>query len=175
MALGDIALPAGTGVWLLTRPAGVDAATVDTPHEFRPERWLAPNQLSTDWRADLVPFGAGPRYCPGRGLALIETRLVLSMLYRNFDVEPVDEPDAVRERFAFAMEPTRIGVRLHHRTDGDVSLVSATANAEHARPRSSAHTSTGALALREGTRLGAQVNGCAVPDAATGPDWPAGR
>jgi hypothetical protein len=59
---------------------------------------------------------------PGRGLALTETRLVLSVLCRNFDVDPVDDPDTVRGRFAFAVEPTGIRVRLHHRPEGDVSL-----------------------------------------------------
>lgn len=118
VVLGDIALPAGAGVWLLTRPAGLDAATIEAPQEFRPERWLGRARPAPGWQADVVPFGSGPRYCPGRGLALIETRLVLSMLYRDFDVEPVDDPDTVRERFAFAMEPAGIRVRLHHRTGG---------------------------------------------------------
>ena len=34
-----------------------------------------------------LPFGTGPRFCPGRNLALLQIRTVLAMLCRNFDIE----------------------------------------------------------------------------------------
>ena len=63
-----------------------------------------------------IPFGSGPRICPGRGLALLEMKLLLSMLYRNFNVERVGGAEGVRENFAFAMSPVGLKVRLRRRS-----------------------------------------------------------
>ena len=42
-------------------------------------------------------------------------KLLLSMLYRNFDVERVGEAEDVREHFAFTMSPAGLKVRLRRR------------------------------------------------------------
>lgn len=115
VVIGDISVPRGTGVVLLTRPAGMDGATIDEPEAFRPQRWLTSAAPRSDWRSDLMPFGGGPRFCPGRNLALIETKMVTIMLYRHFEVDLVGDPDAVGERFAFTMMPTDLRVRLRPR------------------------------------------------------------
>jgi cytochrome P450 len=57
-------------------------------------------------------FGAGPRVCPGRYLAGVEMRLVLSMLSRNFAVELATSPGSVKEIAAFTMMPNAMPVRL---------------------------------------------------------------
>ena len=62
-----------------------------------------------------MPFGSGPRFCPGRNLALLEIRTALAMLCRNFDVELVEPGRHVEERLAFTMMPTNLVVRLHRR------------------------------------------------------------
>lgn len=43
----------------------------------------------TQRNGTFIPFGTGPRICPGRSLALLEMRMALSMLYRNLEVERV--------------------------------------------------------------------------------------
>jgi cytochrome P450/nitrite reductase/ring-hydroxylating ferredoxin subunit len=115
VVLEDLSLPRATGVILLTRLPGVDRSRVDEPDDFRPQRWLASPSSRTGWQADVLPFGGGSRFCPGRNLALIEARMVTTMLYRDFDVELVSDPAAVRERFSFTMAPTELRVRLHPR------------------------------------------------------------
>lgn len=62
-----------------------------------------------------MPFGSGPRLCPGRTLALVEMKVVLATLYKNFEVERYGRTDAVRENFAFTMSPVGLQVRLRHR------------------------------------------------------------
>jgi hypothetical protein len=41
---------------------------------------------------------------------------MLSMLYRNFDVERVGRADGVRENFRFVMSPVGLKVRLRRRS-----------------------------------------------------------
>ena len=40
-----------------------------------------------------MPFGSGPRMCPGRYLALLEMKMAMAMLLAGFDIEAVDTPD----------------------------------------------------------------------------------
>jgi cytochrome P450 len=60
-------------------------------------------------------FGAGPRMCPGRFLAGVELRLVLSMLLRHFRLSLAVPPGEIREVMAFTMMPDRMPVRLQAR------------------------------------------------------------
>ena len=86
---------------------------------FDPGRWLLPREdrPAPHDEGAFVPFGAGPRLCPGRHLALLEIRMVLAMLYRNFEVAPAAGP-AVEERLAFTMVPANLFVRLARRERG---------------------------------------------------------
>jgi cytochrome P450 len=66
------------------------------PDEFLPERWMVPigHELHPQpgaWR----PFELGPRNCIGQALVLIELRVVLGCLVRDFEIRPAyDELDA---------------------------------------------------------------------------------
>ena len=110
VVIGDIAVPAGTWLGLLTRPAVLDDARFDAPEEFRPERWLAAEPHGRHDTGAHMPFGSGPRICPGRSLALLEMKLLLSTLYNCFNIERVNRD--VTERFAFTMTPVGVVVRL---------------------------------------------------------------
>ena len=59
-----------------------------------------------------MPFGSGPRICPGRTLAMVEMRLALATLYKSFAVERAGD---VREAFALTMMPRGMTVRLARR------------------------------------------------------------
>jgi cytochrome P450 len=77
--------------------------------EFKPERWVT-QQSPHEPRAHM-PFGSGPRICPGRSLAL---RLVLATLYQSFEVTRARAP-AVREELSFTMMPAGLRVHLRRR------------------------------------------------------------
>jgi cytochrome P450 len=83
---------------------------------FRPARWLDAGAAggAHDPSAN-VPFGSGPRICPGRTLALLEMKVVLAMMFGDFDVERVGSAADVKEVFAFTMAPVGMRVRLHRR------------------------------------------------------------
>ncbi|TYZ62660.1 hypothetical protein PybrP1_002839 [[Pythium] brassicae (nom. inval.)] len=91
VAAADDYLPDGTFV-----PAGVELlyntfymgrnspVWGDDPLAFRPERWLA---MKTRPSAYAFPvFQAGPRACPGRAMALLETKLFVATLLSRYAV-----------------------------------------------------------------------------------------
>jgi cytochrome P450/nitrite reductase/ring-hydroxylating ferredoxin subunit len=117
--VGTVAVPRGTRLALLTRPAAIDARNFGDPALFRPERWL--NGASEGKAHEIsahIPFGTGPRICPGRTLALVEMKTLLAMLYRTFDVERVGHGADVSEEFSFTMAPVGLKVRIRPRPDG---------------------------------------------------------
>jgi cytochrome P450 len=65
-----------------------------------------------------VPFGSGPRICPGRSLALLEIRVVLATLVRSFELERVGQAQDVGEEFGFTLTPTGLRMRLRRRRLG---------------------------------------------------------
>lgn len=112
--LAGFAMPRGAPLFCLMRRAALDARLAEDVAQFRPARWggeAAPAQRAVQRAA--MPFGAGPRLCPGRYLALLEMKMVLAMLARNFELVEVAcaeggaEP---REHMAFTMFP--VGLRL---------------------------------------------------------------
>ena len=70
------------------------------PHGFRPERFLAEGASAEDRqlaRDVWLPFGLGPRKCPGAAFALQEALLVLAELVRRYELlpDPQHAPDLV--------------------------------------------------------------------------------
>ena len=111
--LGDIAVPAGTVVVCVMRYDSVDDAFVPEGRQFRPERWLGEAGLSAASAKRIsMPFGAGPRMCPGRYLALQEMKMVLLTLLNGFEIKSVAtaEGGEPAERLMFAMAP--VGLRM---------------------------------------------------------------
>ncbi|MFN0160837.1 MAG: cytochrome P450 [Burkholderiales bacterium] len=112
-----IELRARTPVGTLLRPAGLDPALFPDPHAFKPERWISDagaTERESAAKRVLMPFGGGPRFCPGRYLALLEIQMVTAMLMKNFRIERVGK-EPVRERNALSMLPEGFFARLHRR------------------------------------------------------------
>jgi cytochrome P450 len=113
VVLGNVALPAGTPLFFVLRPAMLDSSHFERADEFLPQRWATGHdQVQTHDPRAYAQFGAGPRMCPGRHLAGVEIRLVLSMLSRNFSVELATDRAAIREVANFTMMPSAMPVRL---------------------------------------------------------------
>ncbi|MFN2200557.1 MAG: cytochrome P450 [Caldilineaceae bacterium] len=111
-SLGDLSLPQGIYVTLLGRPGTRRADHFADPLAFRPERWLEDSTLSPHDGDVSMPFGSGPRLCPGRNLALLEIKAALAMILRNFDIVHASDPAQVDEVFAFSMVPTNLRIRF---------------------------------------------------------------
>ena len=112
-------IPRGMVIFMLNRRIATRDEHFGDAARFDPERWLVedasrerPHDTST-----FLPFGAGPRFCPGRNLALLQIRTVLAMLCRNFDVAPAHPGQPVGEKYAFTMMPTNLVARFRRRRD----------------------------------------------------------
>jgi cytochrome P450 len=113
VALDDVALPADTTVVCLMRPSAVPHGDADA-RLFRPGRSLdaPPDGPSRAFVKASMPFGAGPRLCPGRYLAMIEMKMVIATIARNHALVRVETEDGAEplERLTFTMAP--VGLRM---------------------------------------------------------------
>lgn len=112
VVLEGVAVPRGTPLFFLLRPAMLDAQHFAEPERFDITRWAAGHAVQPHDARAYVQFGAGARVCPGRHLAAVEIRLLLSMLMRSFSIQLAVDPAAVREVMAFTMMPSQMPVRL---------------------------------------------------------------
>lgn len=118
--VGDVQVPAGTMIITVMRHDSVSDAWVRDAGAFSPERWLEGNnpQLdATSAKRVSMPFGGGPRICPGRYLALLEMKMAMATLLGRFDIAALDTPDGkpAREKMAFTMTPVGLRMRVRSR------------------------------------------------------------
>jgi len=118
--LGDVRVPAGTMVINMLRHDSVSERFVPNAAAFEPERWLGergPGGQANSAKRLSMPFGAGPRMCPGRYLALLEMKMAMAVLLGRFDIAAVDAPNGhePEERLSFTMMPVGLSMRLRSR------------------------------------------------------------
>jgi cytochrome P450 len=124
VVVGDVQLRKGMVVVNLLRVDAVSEAHMPNPKAFLPQRWLGDEahphgaaQLAQSAKRVSMPFGAGPRICPGRYLALLEMKMAMATLLGRFDIASVATVDgqAPRERLSFTMTPVGLRMRLRDR------------------------------------------------------------
>ncbi|KAI0855798.1 benzoate 4-monooxygenase cytochrome P450 [Xylaria cubensis] len=87
-------IPAGTVVgvnpWVIHRNSSIFGEDVET---FRPERWLdGPEEVIMDMKRNLFSFGAGPRMCIGKNIAMMQLYKFITEFYCKFKVK-LAEPE----------------------------------------------------------------------------------
>lgn len=118
VVLGDLKLPRGASVCTLTRAPTLEDEHFADAKAFKPERWIAGERTGAHNVSSFLPFGSGPRICPGRALALLEMKMALAAIYQRFEIERVGQPRDVKEITAFAMMPDGLRVRVRRRIAG---------------------------------------------------------
>ena len=116
--VAGIQVPAGQIVMCLMRPPALDERHFPDPQAFDPARWLdASAKSAASAKRVAMPFGAGPRLCPGRYLAMLEMKMVIAMLIAGFELESVGTADGgePRELLAFTMAPVGLKMKLRRR------------------------------------------------------------
>ncbi|MCW7539636.1 cytochrome P450 [Aquabacterium sp. A7-Y] len=117
--IDGLLIPKGAVLVCMMRAATLDENRIEHAQEFRPQRWLEGRQAlnASSPKRLSMPFGAGPRLCPGRYLAMLEMSMVLAMLARNFELREVGtrEGPVAPERLASALLPIGLRMRLSER------------------------------------------------------------
>lgn len=109
--LDGYVIPKGSMIVPLLASAGVDADVFPDPRRFDPSRWMNLDEVrSKKYTALMMHFGSGPRQCPGRQLSLLELKLALIELIRNFEFERNAKHPNVTEKFAFTLVPQNLVV-----------------------------------------------------------------
>lgn len=116
LELEGLQIPKGQRILTQYRHAALKDDYFSDAKSFNPERWMKESQCPVHTPSAFTAFGGGPRYCPGRNLAILEIRMVMSMLVKNFDVELITNFDEVKEIMAFTMMAGGYQVRLKKRT-----------------------------------------------------------
>ncbi|WP_136602131.1 cytochrome P450 [Salinigranum halophilum] len=99
--LGEYRIPEGAPMMLPQWALHRSRRHWDAPLTFDPDRWRETKPAEV---AAYFPFGAGPRACIGRQLAIVEAKLILATLFAEWDVAvTVDE---LPRRAAITMQPT---------------------------------------------------------------------
>jgi cytochrome P450 len=124
-AVEDVQVPAGTIVWCVLRHDSVDEKNFTNASAFDPGRWLVPPDVAGPAatasagtnKGIAMPFGAGPRTCPGRYLALLEIKIAVALVLGHFEIESVDTESGrpPQELMGFVMSPEGLKMRLKAR------------------------------------------------------------
>ncbi|HEX5113738.1 MAG TPA: cytochrome P450 [Pseudonocardiaceae bacterium] len=94
--IGGYHVPAGSDVLICPYTLHRHPAFWDEPDRFDPDRF-DPTRTVSRPRYAYIPFGAGPRFCVGNHLGLLEATLVLVTLIRELDLTTVPGYDVVPE------------------------------------------------------------------------------
>ena len=117
LTLGGYNIPAKTPIYVNSMAMAMSPKYWDRPEEFRLERFLEEEKhlklRNVDAGLDaeaykFVPFGAGPRQCPGREMAVFEMVMVAAHLLHSFRWAPEDGEGGhvnLEEKFGLALEP----------------------------------------------------------------------
>ncbi|KAL7928749.1 cytochrome P450 [Trichoderma chlorosporum] len=83
LTIDGVFIPGGTIAAVPTYTIQRDARYWTEALAFRPERWEDCPTDSVPW----IAFNRGPWTCPGKGLAMMEVRMVLSRIFLQYDVK----------------------------------------------------------------------------------------
>ena len=116
--VADTFFPKNTAFVVSTSGEGLDETQFPQNDQFQPERWIFDHRPSKEDNPvrKLLPFGDGPRVCPGRFLAVAEIKLVISMIMHNFELEFDADAPPVQQVMNFFMAPSAVPVRLKLRS-----------------------------------------------------------
>jgi len=90
VVLSGYQVPKNTSIFIPLTVIGRLPQVFPEPDSYMPERWSKENSKTRPSFA-FLPFGFGPRVCPGRHVAELQTYILLAQLMRRFEVQFLEE------------------------------------------------------------------------------------
>lgn len=115
--LEGTSIPKGVVTFVLFTDAQLSDKYFTRAKEFLPQRWIA-SERPSEWTHNpsfSMPFGGGPRFCPGRSLAFLEIKMLISMFAKNFRLLPPNTKRIVKDEFTFVTQPVGLFGRIERR------------------------------------------------------------
>jgi cytochrome P450 len=100
--IGGVRYPPGVVLIASAQLVHVDGEIYPDPYAFRPERFLGSSPGTYSW----IPFGGGRRRCLGASFAMLEMKIVLRTLLRQFGVMPASRRLATARRRGISLSPS---------------------------------------------------------------------
>ncbi|KJA21380.1 hypothetical protein HYPSUDRAFT_67727 [Hypholoma sublateritium FD-334 SS-4] len=107
---GNRSVPIVKGTQVLIDLVGIhrNPKYFDNPEEYIPSRWSA---MSNELDA-ISTFGLGPRSCIGRKFALVEVVCLLTILLREYKVEPLLDKNETKEQWKQRVMSVKVALSL---------------------------------------------------------------
>lgn len=118
VVIDNLEISKGTVIFLQNKVSQTHEHHFAQADKFLPSRWLANSKCPVHGAhtPDMIKaFGAGPRFCPGKNLAMVEMIMAVSMICHNFDIQLAGPAAAVKERYSFTMFPENLRINLQQR------------------------------------------------------------
>lgn len=114
--IGGRHIPENVNVMLPIMPIQTSEKFCPRAGEFLPERW---NEPGAEKEIPFLPFGGGTFRCPGRNLAIMSMKIVISKMIREFEIELPRDFDRkafeTDEKDYFTLFPPELRVNLKER------------------------------------------------------------
>ena len=119
--VGKLHVEKGSSVLLQNKVPQTDEQYFKDADVFIPERWMQQTMgekcpFSGHHNPDVITaFGGGPRFCPGKLLAMQEIKIAISMICKNFEIGLEVDTKDIKEALDITMYPKNFMISLKKR------------------------------------------------------------